>query len=770
MNLWGKARQMVFVLVLALYVGLGVQTFSQTLARPIGPKFMEDFDIFIRAYQNAVEGNNPYANRNSGTDFLYPPPSLFVFGSLGIIASPDLRAGVFIALNLVALGVMLCGVGMRYGYSIRKIWWWFPLAFGFAPFLELLFVGQINLITVFGIFLAFYFADTLPVFSGAGLWLSIVTKVTPVAFLGYLFIVRAWRSFAWSIAILGASFIVSSLVFGVNSTTNFIVVLNSLKGVFYGQFDSQALVSIFVAHGWLEQGAWVPLQDALDYYIAAVSAVSAVLAWQSRRFEPFFIVLSFGVAMLPNNLWYNRHVFLLLPIFVWCASSRLDLRVVVWCVGGLFIIQLDRYLPTYGLMIHLFAHASIAAILTHQFLEAAQAFAHFTRVLGAALLIVLVLIVAIPLASSLSQSLTLRDAREWIGSNLPDGSRIALGEGTPAINDERFVVETFSNLAAHPSDWYEQNGFEYVVVGNKSVATFFNRWRLLAQSQHGSAGIRIYQTKLVTLPTQRVARRFGIFADWLELVGYDLKIPRVEFFWRVVQSRHDRVQQSVRLLNRAGELVDQVDTDLFVSGEQWPQGIFTSTIQFSSMHLIGLYKMDISLEGNVSGAIPVRPKAQVQETERLTVVIKIPPSPPTFAELDNALPLDAKFENNVSLARYGLSNFVRTEPLRVRLYWRTEKPITNDFTIFVHLLNQHGNLVAQVDASPLGGLYPISIWEPGEIIMDEMTLDIPSNLPSGEYSIIVGMYESPSLIRSRVLRATGEPADDHVLLATVVLN
>src|SRR3990172_3779898 len=97
---WDKPRQIILILVLVAYVALGIHTFNQTLARPVAPKFMEDFDIFIRAYQAAAQGNNLYESRYPGTEFLYPPPSLFVFAPFGMIASPDARAGIFIALNL----------------------------------------------------------------------------------------------------------------------------------------------------------------------------------------------------------------------------------------------------------------------------------------------------------------------------------------------------------------------------------------------------------------------------------------------------------------------------------------------------------------------------------------------------------------------------------------------------------------------------------------------------------------------------------------------
>jgi hypothetical protein len=33
------------------------------------------------------------------------------------------------------------------------------------------------------------------------------------------------------------------------------------------------------------------------------------------------------------------------------------------------------------------------------------------------------------------------------------------------------------------------------------------------------------------------------------------------------------------------------------------------------------------------------------------------------------------------------------------------------------------------------------LWDVGEIIVDEIVVSLPANLPAGEYRIIVGMYD-----------------------------
>ena len=75
---------------------------------------------------------------------------------------------------------IIYGVAKYYGYSMDKIWYWFVICLGFAPFLELLHIGQINVITMFGIFMMFFWESTSSVLSGAGLSLAVITKVSPL--------------------------------------------------------------------------------------------------------------------------------------------------------------------------------------------------------------------------------------------------------------------------------------------------------------------------------------------------------------------------------------------------------------------------------------------------------------------------------------------------------------------------------------------------------------------------------------------------------------
>jgi hypothetical protein len=90
------------------------------------------------------------------------------------------------------------------------------------------------------------------------------------------------------------------------------------------------------------------------------------------------------------------------------------------------------------------------------------------------------------------------------------------------------------------------------------------------------------------------------------------------------------------------------------------------------------------------------------------------------------------------------------EALSLTLYWRTDDPLPDDYTMFVHVLNTEGRLVAQHDGQPIYGYFPTSRWPTGEVIPDRIAIPLPEDLPPGRYSLIAGMYTWPSLNRLNV--------------------
>jgi hypothetical protein len=90
--------------------------------------------------------------------------------------------------------------------------------------------------------------------------------------------------------------------------------------------------------------------------------------------------------------------------------------------------------------------------------------------------------------------------------------------------------------------------------------------------------------------------------------------------------------------------------------------------------------------------------------------------------------------------------------------------VSEDYTVFVQLLDAEGQLVTQHDGQPFYGYLPTSDWSPGDVIPDRHRLLLPADLASGRYQIITGMYSLETLERLPVKVAVPQDADDAVML------
>jgi len=95
---------------------------------------------------------------------------------------------------------------------------------------------------------------------------------------------------------------------------------------------------------------------------------------------------------------------------------------------------------------------------------------------------------------------------------------------------------------------------------------------------------------------------------------------------------------------------------------------------------------------------------------------------------------------------------LRVGDFELTLYWRARAAVENDYTVFVHLVDQGGKLWAQGDSVPVGGMYPTSAWLPGQLIEDRHVIQVDPAAPPGSYRVLVGLYDPATLER---LETTG---------------
>ncbi|MCP4358570.1 MAG: hypothetical protein GY796_11185 [Chloroflexi bacterium] len=126
-----------------------------------------------------------------------------------------------------------------------------------------------------------------------------------------------------------------------------------------------------------------------------------------------------------------------------------------------------------------------------------------------------------------------------------------------------------------------------------------------------------------------------------------------------------------------------------------------------------------------------------------------------------AQPAGHQIGEDISLLGYAVEP-VDGEMVRVTLYWQTTRPLTQNATVFVHLLDENGNLLAQDDSQPVANSYPLTVWPTNIIIADEHMLP----LTKAPAALAVGLYNPHDFTRWPVKNADGEvDVDGRVLLS-----
>ncbi|MCP4427478.1 MAG: hypothetical protein GY803_23560 [Chloroflexi bacterium] len=130
-----------------------------------------------------------------------------------------------------------------------------------------------------------------------------------------------------------------------------------------------------------------------------------------------------------------------------------------------------------------------------------------------------------------------------------------------------------------------------------------------------------------------------------------------------------------------------------------------------------------------------------------------------------AVPLNAPFGDQIRLLSYEqMGTAVPGETITLRLYWEAMRAADDNYTVFIHLLDDAGQYIAGHDGPPFNGRYETASWQPGDIIPDDHPLTLPPDLPPGVYAIRIGLYQSESGVRLPAADAQGNLSPDQAFL------
>ena len=163
---------------------------------------------------------------------------------------------------------------------------------------------------------------------------------------------------------------------------------------------------------------------------------------------------------------------------------------------------------------------------------------------------------------------------------------------------------------------------------------------------------------------------------------------------------------------------------------------------------------------------------------------------------------DLLFGDHIAFTGYSLSpgSWQPGQSVYLSTFWQAQSPVDADYKLFVHLLDAQGNAVAQYDHYPFAldpalpateaalnpaygtdtlplpdsypatGLIPTRRWLPGRTLVETVALPLSTDLPAGDYTLALGLYDEATLQRlplSAIRLESGRSESDRILLDPV---
>ena len=131
--------------------------------------------------------------------------------------------------------------------------------------------------------------------------------------------------------------------------------------------------------------------------------------------------------------------------------------------------------------------------------------------------------------------------------------------------------------------------------------------------------------------------------------------------------------------------------------------------------------------------------------------------------------LDAAFAEGIGLIGYDIlpKRIVPGTEVGLTLYWQASSTPSQDYTVFVHLIDSAQQQQAGADSPPVANYYPTSLWRAGDWVDDVHVLSIPPDLAPGEYRIKVGLYDPQSGQRLIRLNEQGDSVEFEITIVRI---
>jgi hypothetical protein len=128
-------------------------------------------------------------------------------------------------------------------------------------------------------------------------------------------------------------------------------------------------------------------------------------------------------------------------------------------------------------------------------------------------------------------------------------------------------------------------------------------------------------------------------------------------------------------------------------------------------------------------------------------------------------PLDAMFEDQLEVlgwevtdaAGKPVASVIPQTTFRLRTYFRVHRLIGGNWKMFIHIDGFQRRYNG--DHAVLEGRYPMSLWQPGDIVVDDYPIQLEANFTPGDYTVYFGFFSGES--RFKVTR--GPEQEDRIV-------
>jgi 4-amino-4-deoxy-L-arabinose transferase-like glycosyltransferase len=146
----------------------------------------------------------------------------------------------------------------------------------------------------------------------------------------------------------------------------------------------------------------------------------------------------------------------------------------------------------------------------------------------------------------------------------------------------------------------------------------------------------------------------------------------------------------------------------------------------------------------------------------------LPPQPATFG--NSYARFDIGWKRGVELRNVEMPREVFAgDTITVTLTWHALEQMEKPRTVFLHLLDEQGQIVAERNAQPLDGKFPINGWVRGDWIRDPKQI-VLAGVPPGTYRLEIGIWDEETWQRLGVYDRDDQLFGDRVDVGAIVVK